>query len=72
MIHDKGRLDQVFFYELFEEEVDDIAAHMTFFVVNTLLVCQLLSLFGGLDLVEVNSCIFLDRIYHSQTLERLA
>ena len=33
-----GRI-KVFFYELFEEEVDDIAAHMTFFVVNTLLVC---------------------------------
>ena len=72
MIHDEYGLDQMLFYELLEEQVQDIALGMTLFVVHTLLVCQLLRSSGIGNLVEVNACIFLDSIYHGQSLKRLA
>ena len=39
MVCDEGRLDQVLLNELLEEEVDDVAANVTIFVVNALLIC---------------------------------
>ena len=38
MVCDEGRLDQVLLNELLEEEVDDVAANVTIFVVNALLI----------------------------------
>ena len=72
MVHNEYGLDQMLFYELFEEQVQDIALGMTLFVMYTLLVCQLLRSSGVGDLIEINACIFLDGIYHGQSLERLA
>ena len=39
MVCDEGRLDQVLLNEFLEEEVDDVAANVTIFVVNALLIC---------------------------------
>ena len=38
MVCDEGRLDQVLLNELLKEEVDDVAANVTIFVVNALLI----------------------------------
>ena len=38
MVCDEGRLDQVLLNVLLEEEVDDVAANVTIFVVNALLI----------------------------------
>jgi len=59
-------------YELLKEQVDDVAAHMTVFIMNLLLISQLLSLFRSGNLIKVNTGIFLNCINHGQTLERLA
>lgn len=63
MVHNEYGLDQMLFYELLEEQVQDIALGMTLFVVYALLVCQLLRSSGIGNLVEVNACVFLDSIY---------
>jgi len=71
MIHDKCRLDQLFFTELLKEQVNDITLLMTFFICNIVFISQFLSCCIIFYLIEVDSGIFLDRIIHGQTLKRL-
>ena len=59
MIHDKGRLDQFFLAELFEEQVDDIAFFVALFVCDMMFFCQFLGMkksliAGAMTLVIMN------------------
>ncbi|CDB19847.1 putative uncharacterized protein [Blautia sp. CAG:52] len=72
MIHDKGRLDQFFLAELFEEQVDDIAFFVALFVCDMMFFCQFFCSFIICNLVEIDTCIFFDGIVHGQTFKRFS
>ena len=71
VIHNKGRLDQMILYILLKEQVQDIPLLMTLLKFNAFFLCQSLCCLSIRNLVKINSCVFLDGIYHRQSLERL-
>ena len=72
MIHNKGRLNHVMLTELFKEQVQNIAFLMTLFEFYMFLFCNRSCFFQSVNLIPVNTCIFLYRIYHGNTLERFS
>ena len=72
MVHDEGGLDHLVLAELVEEEVDDVALLVAVLIFDVALVGQLLGLFVGGDLVEVDAGLFLDGVDHGQAAEGLA
>ena len=72
MIHNKCRLNQLFLTIFFEEEIDNIAFLVTLLILDMMFGSKLLGSFIICNLVKVNSCIFLDRIIHGQTLKWLS
>ena len=72
VIHNKCRLNQLFLTIFFEEEIDNIAFLVTLLILDMMLSGKLLGSFIICNLVKVNSCIFLDRIIHGQTLKWLS
>ena len=72
MIHNECWLDQLFLAVFLEEEIDDITFLVTLLILNMMLSSKLLGSFIIRYLIEVDSCIFLDCIVHSQTFEWFA
>ena len=72
MIHDEGRLDQLFLAELLEEKVDDITLLMTLLICNMMLICKFFRCSIIFYSIEINSGIFLNRIVHGHACKWLA
>ena len=72
MIHDEGRLDQVLLNKCLEEQVQDIASLVALLKLYMMLLCNSASLFQCVDLIEINTGLLLNCLYHGQACERLA
>ena len=71
VVHDKGRLDQLIFAVLLEEEADDVAAFMMCFKLDMFFFCKRFYFVLRCDLIEVDAGFFLDGVNHGQTAEGL-
>ena len=71
MIHDEGRLDHLFLAILFKEQIDDVAALMARFVLNVMLVRDLLGVLVGADVGKVHTAVHFDGLDHGQAGEGL-
>ena len=67
MIHDKSRLNQLFFTVLFKEEILDISDSVVLFKGNFLFFSKGSCLFQSLNLIKINAGIFLNGIGHGQS-----
>ena len=66
MIHDKGRLTQMFFYKFLKEQIQNIPLGMAVFIVDFLFICKLFGRCSVRYLVEINACILFDCINHGK------
>ena len=55
-----------------KKEIDDVTLLVTFLILDMMLSSKLLCCFIICYFIKINSCIFLDRIIHSQTCKRLS
>ena len=72
VVDDECRLNQVLFYEFFEEQVQDIAFYMTFFIFYMMFVSDSLCFCCISYLVEVYAGEFFNGVNHSLSCERFA
>ena len=72
MIHDEGRLNHMLFAELFEEEVQDIALAMAFFISHVVRLCSSPGFLHRVDLVEVHTGVLLHGVHHGDPGKGLA
>ena len=72
MIHDKGRLYQMFLYKLLEEQVQDISLLMALLKLYVMLFRKGSGLLQCLHLIPVHACVFLHRVDHGHPGKRLA
>ena len=64
MIRDECRLDEVFLDILLKEQIEYIALLMPFLVMDTVTVGKCFCLFVGMDIAEVDICIFFNGVDH--------
>ena len=72
MVHDKGRLDEVLLGELLEEEGEDVPLLVALLKLDVVLLRCGAGLLEGLNPVEIDAGVLLDRVDHRDPLERLA
>ena len=72
VIHDKGWLYQMFFYKFLKEQVQDIAFLVPLFILNMMVFCGCPCFLQCMDFMEIYAGIFLDGVYHSDSLKRLS
>ncbi len=72
MIHDKGRLNQVFLNILFKKQTQNIPLLMPVLEFDSLFLCQGLCFLCSLNLIKIYICILFQSIYHCDSFKRLA
>src|SRR5699024_7546776 len=72
MAHQEGRLDEFVLNKFVEEQVQDVALQMTLLILDVVFFCNCSCFFQSVNLVEVNDGVFLDSVYHGDTLKWFA
>ena len=72
MTHQEGWLDELVLNEFIEEQIENIAFEVTFFVLNVVLFCNSSCFFQSVDFIKVYAGIFLNSVNHGDTCERFA
>ena len=72
MAGQEGRLNQLVLDKFVEEQVEDIALQVALLILDVVLLGDRSGLLQGVDLVEVDAGVLLDRLDHADPLKRFA
>ena len=72
MAGQEGRLNQLVLNKLVEEQVEDIALQVALLILDVVLLGNRSGFLQGVDLVEVDAGVLLDRLDHADPLKRFA